>query len=106
MSSEEDVTEDDKDRAGVELGVFPWALARASASETADRYEAAVLSTGVDFFLNIDGVGAADCIAIGEGMSVDARRNSRRVVVVRGEDEAHGDERGCRGGKDLDINEK
>ena len=27
-------------------------------------------------------------------------------VVVRGQDEAHGDERGCRGGKDLNINEK
>lgn len=68
MSSEDDVTEDDRDSAGVELGVLPCALARASASETAERYEAAVFSTGVDFFLNMDGVGDADWRAIGEGM--------------------------------------
>lgn len=66
------MTDEDSERAGVELGVFPCALARASASDTADRYDAAVLRAGIDFFLNIDGVGDADCMAIGEGMAVVA----------------------------------
>lgn len=68
MSSEEDVTDDDNDSAGVELGVLPCALARASASETADKYEAAVFKAGEDIFLNIDGVGDAGFSAMGEGI--------------------------------------
>jgi hypothetical protein len=69
VSSEDAVTDEDSDNAGVELGVLPCALALASASETADKYEAAVLSTGVDFFLNMEGVGEAGFIAIGDGIA-------------------------------------
>ena len=83
------MTEDDNDKAGVELGVAPWPLARASASETADKYEAAVLSAGVDFFLNIEGVGDAGLIAIGDGIVYDLGGAALvlvvAVVVVGGE---------------------
>lgn len=60
--------DDDSDNAGVELGVPPCALARASASDTADKYDAAVFKVGTDFFLNIDGVGDAGFTAMGEGI--------------------------------------
>jgi hypothetical protein len=73
VSSEDDVIEDDKERAGVDVGVWPWLRARASASETADRYEAAEAMGGREvlvFFLNIDGVGEGGLRAIGEGILV------------------------------------
>ena len=37
VSSELEVTEEDMERAGVDVGVDPCARARASASETAER---------------------------------------------------------------------
>jgi hypothetical protein len=60
VSSDEVVIEDDKESAGVDVGVLPWLRARASASETAERYEVAEVMGGrelLDFFLNIEGVG-------------------------------------------------
>ena len=106
------MTEDDNDKAGVELGVAPWPLARASASETADKYEAAVLSAGVDFFLNIEGVGDAGLIAIGDGIVYDLGGAALvlvvAVVVVGGEGKKRdgGDGRGedeVEGGRSSEI---
>ena len=37
VSSELEVIEEDMESAGVDVGVAPWARARASASETADK---------------------------------------------------------------------
>ena len=51
VSCDERETEDDVDKAGVESGVLSSLLARASASETAERYEDAEL---YDFFADID----------------------------------------------------
>ena len=71
VSSEDEVTDDDRESAGVEVGVAPWLRARASAWETADRYEAA---EGIgdrelfDFFLNMLGVGDGGLRAMGEGI--------------------------------------
>jgi hypothetical protein len=73
VSSEDDVTDDDSESAGVEVGVVPWVRARASACETADRYEAAEgIGDGeiFDFFLNMLGVGEGGLRAIGEGIIV------------------------------------
>lgn len=71
LSIEDDVTDDDRDSAGVVVGVTPRLRARASAWETADRYEAAECIGDrelVDFFLNILGVGEGGLRAIGEGI--------------------------------------
>jgi hypothetical protein len=71
VSSEDEVIEDDKDRAGVDVG-GRLTLARASACETATRYdEAEAMGDGVDFFLNIEGVGDDLVKAIGEGIPLD-----------------------------------
>jgi len=73
VSSEDEVIDDDRESAGVEVGVAPWLRARASAWETADKYEAA---EGIgdrelfDFFLNMLGVGEGRLRAIGEGIMV------------------------------------
>jgi hypothetical protein len=76
LSSDETVTEDDKERGGVEVGVAALArvraLACASAWETAERYEAALagrLDADLDIFLNIECDGDAGLIAMGDGMS-------------------------------------
>ena len=37
VSSEEEVTDDERDKAGVDVGVFPPVLARASACDRAER---------------------------------------------------------------------
>lgn len=70
MSSELDVIEEDRDRAGVAVGVAPRVRARASASETAERYEAAVDKPEDDaFFLpNMDCVGVDELKAMGDGL--------------------------------------
>lgn len=69
VSSDDSVIEDDKERAGVEVGDLDRPLARASASDKADKYEAAEVigaNDGDDFFLNIEREGE-DLKAIGEG---------------------------------------
>ena len=68
VSSELAVTEEDMESAGVEAGVAPCLRALASASETAERYEAAVDIAGVDFFLKMDCVGDAELNAMGDGL--------------------------------------
>ena len=71
--------EDDRDSAGVVVGGVLATLARASASETADRYETAVGmggKPGVGFFLNMEGVG--DLLnAMGDG------EEAREGITVR-----------------------
>lgn len=68
VSCELDVMEEDMERAGVDAGVAPCLRARASAFETADRYDAAVDIAGVDFFLKIDCPGDAGFKAIGDDL--------------------------------------
>ena len=78
MSSEDKVREDESDSTGVVVGGVLATLARASASETADRYETAVGmggKPGVGFFLNMEGVGdllntMGDSEEAGEGITV------------------------------------
>jgi hypothetical protein len=87
VSSEDEVIEDDRDRAGVDVGGL-LTLARASACETATRYDEAVaMRDGFDFFLNIDGVGDDLVNAMGEGIVLDVVLNDDlglvRVVVVK-----------------------
>lgn len=63
------MTEDERERAGVEVGGRPLFLARASAWDKAERYEAAeamVAREGEERFLNLEGEGDIE-IAIGEG---------------------------------------
>ena len=65
------MTDDDRESAGVEVGVALWLRARASAWDTADRYEAAEGMGGrelFDFFLNMLGGGEGELRAIGEGI--------------------------------------
>jgi hypothetical protein len=67
-SSESEVMEDESESAGVAVGA--WALKRrASASDKAERYEAAVFGAKVDelFFLNIEDVGDMLLRAMGDG---------------------------------------
>jgi hypothetical protein len=70
VSSDEDVTEEEIDRAGVDVGdPLSCSLALASACERAERYEAADAmgdNDVVDFFLNIEGV-EGFVSAMGEG---------------------------------------
>lgn len=69
VSSDDSVIEDDRERAGVDVGDLDRPLARASASDKADRYEAAEVigaNDGDDFFLKIEREGE-DLKAIGEG---------------------------------------
>lgn len=89
-SSELEVTEEESESAGVAVGA--WARRRrASASDKADRYDAAVFGANADalFFLNIEDIGDLLLLkAIGEGRGdagiVNARSgvgNSRAVSV-------------------------
>ena len=76
LSSDEEVTEDDTERGGVDVGVTTLvserALACASACETAERYEVALagrLGEDLEVFLNIECEGETGLIAMGEGIS-------------------------------------
>ena len=76
LSSDKPVAEEDRERAGVEVGVTTLgsdrALACASAWETAERYDAALagrLVGDLDIFLKIECDGDAGLIAIGDGMA-------------------------------------
>lgn len=77
VSSEDEVIEDETERAGVQVGVIPCPRARASASCTAERYEAALVMWGnweSDLFFpksDLDGEGGAR--AMGEGMLANKR---------------------------------
>ena len=81
MLAVEVVTEDEKDNAGVDVGVefVLRILLIASICDTADRYDAADLRLIFDFFLpeNMEGVGDGGLMAIGEGIvsSEDAALN-------------------------------
>jgi len=96
LSSDETVTEEDVDRAGVEVGVATLtsdrALACASAWETAERYEAALagrLDGDLDI-LNIECEGDAEFIAIGEGMVGGKKRKSAGLNTVQRRKRASG----------------
>ena len=72
MSSEDPVTDEDMESAGVEVGVLPWLFAR---RDIAERYEVADVIGGkelFDFFLNMEGVGEGGLMAIGEGIINDS----------------------------------
>jgi len=88
LSSDETVTEEDVERAGVEVGVTTLAsdraLACASAWETAERYEAALagrLDGDLDIFLNIECDGDAGLIAIGDGMAGGEKEEGAKPLV-------------------------
>ena len=88
LSSDETVTEEDVERAGVEVGVATLtsdrALACASAWETAERYEAALagrLDGDLDIFLNIECEGDAGLIAIGDGMAGEKGEKTGKLLV-------------------------
>ena len=68
VSSEDPVTDEDMESAGVEVGVLPCLFAR---RDIAERYEVADVIGGkelFDFFLNMEGVGEGGLMAIGEGI--------------------------------------
>lgn len=71
VSSDEDVIDEESDNAGVDVGgrACPF-RARASACDSAERYEAAEAIGARDWldrFLNMDGVGEAMLNAMGDG---------------------------------------
>lgn len=86
MSSDEEVIDEDRESAGVDVGDLPFPRALASAKERAERYEAAeAMGEEVDWedrFLNMDVEDWGLFKAIGEGKGELNGMNDETVVTM------------------------